>query len=301
MGRKSGLRPYRPVGEALVAVAHDILEEARAAIADPAKPDAVAVHDFRKAMKRWRAFLRLLEPIVGADARRLRDLARDLARALAAARDGQSALDALADLIAHAPQSGFSERSWNSIRARLDALRQGAETVALTESMRERLRSAIEAGTEAIAHWPLEDTRFWQVSEGLRESYARARRAIPTDWEDASDEELHDLRQRVVIHRYQMPLLEPLWPRFSRLWIAEAQRLRERLGTHQDLAVLAGLTALRQPLAPWRGRLLPLVAARKAVHVEAAARLARRLFAERPKAFRRRLDALWSAAAEDAD
>jgi hypothetical protein len=69
--------------------------------------------------------------------------------------------------------------------------------------------------------------------------------------------------------------------------------LRERLGTHQDLAVLAALTAPHQPLAPWRSRLVPLIAARKAVHAAAAARIAGRLFAEKPKAFRRRLMALW--------
>ena len=41
------------------------------------------MHDFRRAMKRWRALLRLFEPFLGEEARRLRDEARDLARALA--------------------------------------------------------------------------------------------------------------------------------------------------------------------------------------------------------------------------
>src|SRR5216684_4072145 len=82
----------RTVGETLRAVARDCLVEARAAIVDPAKSEAEAVHDFRRAMKRWRALLRLVEPFVGPDARRLRDEARDRARALSGARDGQSAL-----------------------------------------------------------------------------------------------------------------------------------------------------------------------------------------------------------------
>ena len=34
---------------------------------NPAKSDAEAVHDFRRAMKRWRALLRLFEPFVGED------------------------------------------------------------------------------------------------------------------------------------------------------------------------------------------------------------------------------------------
>jgi CHAD domain-containing protein len=105
---------------------------------------------------------------------------------------------------------------------------------------------------------------------------------------------LHELRQRVVEHRYQMELVEPLWPRLGKLWVAEAQRLRERLGSHQDLVVLAGLTAPHQPLAPWRSRVAPLIDQRRAVHAAAAQRLAHRIFAERPKAFRRRLEALWN-------
>jgi hypothetical protein len=79
------------------------------------------------------------------------------------------------------------------------------------------------------------------------------------------------------------------------VWTHEAQRLRNQLGACQDMEVLAGMTAPHQPLAPWRSRLAPVIAARRAVHLKNAARLAGRLFAEKPKAFRRRVDALWTA------
>lgn len=299
MGEKLGLRAETPIGDALVAFAHDILREAHAAIDDPDRVDAVAVHDFRKAMKRWRAHLRLLEPLVGLDARGLRDEARDLARALATARDHQAALDALADI--QRTDNFVSVRSWNSIRERLESLRQNAETVALTDETRAVLRTALEAAERAVDGWPLTRVEFWQVAEGLEEGYARARAAIPPHWRDAEDEALHALRQRIVVHRYQMQLVEPLWPRFGKLWIAEAQRLRERLGSNQDLAVLGRLAGPHQPLAPWRSRLTPLIGARKANHVEASRRIAGRLFAERPKAFRRRLLGLWDSAGEFAD
>ena len=38
-----------------------------------------------------------------------------------------------------------------------------------------------------------------------------------------------------------------------------------------------------------------LIAAREAAHVKAAAKVAGRLFAEKPRAFRRRLEALWDS------
>jgi CHAD domain-containing protein len=143
--------------------------------------------------------------------------------------------------------------------------------------------------------WPLDTVDFAAVADGLAASYARARRAIPEDWGNASADAMHVLRQRVVVHRYQMELAVPLWPKIGRVWVAEAQKLRDRLGHFQDLAVLHSFTAPHQPLAPWRSRLVPLIAARQAEHAGSAARVARRLFAEKPKAFRRRLMSLWES------
>src|SRR6476620_8722637 len=99
MAEKPALRPDVAVGDALRAIARDVLAEARAALDDGDKPDAIAVHDYRKAMKRWRALLRLLEPFLGDGARELRAAARDSARELAGARDAQSAIEALDDLV----------------------------------------------------------------------------------------------------------------------------------------------------------------------------------------------------------
>lgn len=269
----------------------DLLAAARRQIDAPDGDDATAVHEFRKAMKRWRAFLRLYEPLLGTEAEQLRVEARDLARELAGTRDARSALDALADLT----QAPLSERTLTTIRARLEGIGSSAEAATLTDALRERMREALDHATAAAMGWPMDTVGFAAVADGLAASYARARRAIPESWTGASPEALHVLRQRVVVHRYQMELAVPLWPKIGRVWIAEAQKLRDRLGHFQDLAVLQDFTAPHQPLAPWRSRLVPLIAARQAEHAASAARVARRLFAEKPKAFRRRLMSLWES------
>ena len=297
MTAQPALRPGDAVGEALGAVARDILAEARAAVDETGRSDAVAVHDYRKAMKRWRALLRLLEPFLGEDGYRLRVEARELARGLAGARDVQAVLDALADI--EKAGLGLSPTSLKTMRGRIEAIRRTAETTTLTDDMRERLRAGLDTAGRAVNFWPLGDLAFADVATRLADGYRRARSAIPGAWLQAPDVKLHELRQRVVEHRYQIEVVEPLWPRFGKLWVGEAQRLRERLGSCQDLALLAGLTAPRQPLAPWRSRLASLVAARKAAHVSVAQRLAGRLFAEKPKAFRRRLKALWESRGEE--
>lgn len=292
MQDRPALHPNATVGEALREVARDILAEARAAIARPARSDAERVHDFRRAMKRWRALLRLLEPFVGQDARRLRDEARDLARALSGARDAQSALDALGDLEQHglAP----SARSTAALRRRIEAIRKAAETT-LDADMRLRLCSALDRAAAAVERWPLDALMFDDVAEQLTRFYRSARRLLPPDWSAAPGDELHELRKRVVVHRYQMDIVEPLWPRFIKMWCREAQRLRDRLGKHQDLLMLASLTQPHQPLARWRSGLERAIAERRAAHVAGAARLAACMFADKPNAVRRRLAAMWTA------
>jgi CHAD domain-containing protein len=243
-------------------------------------------------MKRWRALLRLIEPFAGEDARRRREEARDLARALAGARNAQSALDALADLAEHG--LGLSARSLAGLRRQIEAIKRSAETT-LDAEMRLRLGSALDQAAAAVERWPLHMVTFDDVADRLTRFYRAARRPIPADWTAAGAEELHELRKRVVIHRYQMDVIEPLWPRFVKLWTREAQRLRDELGQHQDLLMLAGLTGPHQPLARWRSRLAAAIAERRATHVTAAARTAARLFVEKPRALRRRLAAMWAA------
>jgi CHAD domain-containing protein len=294
MSEEPALRPDLAVGEALLAVARAILADARAAIDDPAKPDSAAVHDFRRQMKRWRALLRLLDPFLGEDGRRLRTTARDLARALSGARDAQSALDALADLARHG--LALSPRSIATVRNRIDAIRQAAETTILTVDLRIAIAAALDDAEAAVGAWPLQAITFAQIAERLAAGYGAARAAQPDAWAQAGAEELHELRKRIVNHRYQMEIVTPLWRRFIKMWIGEAQRLRERLGKNQDQFVLARLTEPHQPLAHWRSRLLPAIEEHKAAHVKASRRMAARLLMEKPKIFRRRLEVMWETA-----
>jgi len=293
MAEKPAVSPDVAVGEALRAIVRDNLLEARSALTDRTQPDAVAVHDYRKAMKRWRALLRLLEPLLGDDCRRLRVEARGHARELAGARDAQSAIEALDDLAAR--DTDLSPRTVASIRARLDDLRKNAEAATLTQALRARLIIALEAAETTTKAWALERITFSELAHELSGAYRRVREDVPEDWRTAEPEILHELRSRVVAHRYQMELIEPLWPRFGRVWVAEAQRLRDRLGAHQDLAVFLALAAPHQPLAPWRSRLTPIVLERQKAHAKAAGRMAGRLLAEKPRAFRRRIEALWES------
>jgi CHAD domain-containing protein len=290
---KPGLHPPEAVGETLRACARYILAEGRAAIEDRQRVEAVAVHDFRATMKWWRGYLRLIEPFLSVEDHHWRIEARDMARLLAGARDAQAALDAVADMEHHTASHRLSGNSWETIVNKLEDLRAHAETASLTPALRKRLSAALDRAEARIERWPLDDVSFGEVAENLSEGYRRARHKIPDDWRAASAGDLHELRQRVVVHRYQMEVVKPLWPRLGKSWVREAQKLRDRLGKHQDLAVLARYAEPHQPLARWRSRLQSVISQRQGQHVSIARRISGRIFAERPKAFKHRLEAMW--------
>ena len=293
MRQKPALRSELAVGEALRAIAHDVLINARLAVEKSAGSTTAAIHEFRRQMKCWRALLQLLEPFVGKDAHDLRTRARDLARDLGAARDPQSAREAFDDLTEHGLQ--LSDRAIKSVRRGIDGLRTAGETGALSPKMRRRIAETLTEASDALDRWPLHVLTFPELAKQLAANYRAARRAVPKNWFKNDPEALHELRKLVVIHRYQMQIVEPLWQRFTKMWIGEAQRLRERLGQYQDLEVLQQLTKPSQPLAHWHSQLDRPIAVRKRRHVIAAKRVATRLFVERPSEFRRRLIVMWKA------
>lgn len=280
-------------GDSLAVAGRAILEDARTGLTDPKFTEAEAVHEVRKAFKRWRALMRLLSGPLGEPADQMRAEARDLMRTLSGSRDAQATLDALADL--RKSERPFSATSLKTIEARLVKLRGEAEAANFTPELRQRVTQYLDFASLSMDRWPLASIQFDAIADELTLTYRRARQLIPDKWLEVEPEDLHDLRKRVVEHRHQMELVEPLWPKLAKVWAQEAQRLRERLGACQDLAVFESFMAPHFPLAPWRSKLVPLIADRRVAHLNAAAKLASRLFAEKPKAFRSRIGALWNA------
>jgi CHAD domain-containing protein len=273
------------LGESLLAAARAILADARGALSAPDLSNAARVHHVRKTFKRWRALLRLLQDSPATSAAELRVEARDLMRELSAARDRQSALDALDDL---GNGKALAPATLASMRARLTSSGEAAETITLTSDLRARIADHLDRASHAVDSWRPSELSTAEIGNALGRNYRRARRLVPKRWKTAEPTRLHELRRRVVEHQHQIELIAPLVPRLAKDRGRELQRLRNRPGTCQDLAVLAQLTAPQQPLARWRLRLMPTIESRRETHLRNAARLAETLFAEKPKAFRQR-------------
>ena len=74
--------------------------------------------------------------------------------------------------------------------------------------------------------------------EGMTRVYARARRLADKGLESADPAVLHEARKSVIHLRYQLDMLEPIWPALVGAWVKELQRLREVLGDFNDLCEL---------------------------------------------------------------
>src|SRR5258706_9804695 len=192
----------------LAALLRDIVASGRKPIETPDISDAVAVHDLRKALKRWRAILRLVAPTVGDEAELMRLEARDLAREMAAARDGQAALEALADLGDSLPN--LSARCRATIAERLAHIGASAEAIGLTPVRKARIDDMWTRAAAAVERWPFERFDRSEAAAQLTAFYRRVCAAIPDDWSNASPEALHRFRRRVVEHRYRLDFPPPL-------------------------------------------------------------------------------------------
>jgi CHAD domain-containing protein len=279
-------------------VASSVRQCAREQLADAveqlesAADDAVtAVHEARKDLKKTRALLRLVRPALGRRAyRRENDALRDIGLALSGARDADVRIATARSLAEHAtgrlPADVF------------DALDEalalegagGAHDPARFTPAIEALRGA-ELRVEA---WPLEDADWDAVLAGLTRAYARGRDAFATARTTPQPELLHAWRKRAKDLWYHQRLLAPAWPDVLGAQAEAAHVLSELLGDDHDLAVLVErLADQAPPLAPVvdarRVELRALIAHRSEQLRAEATRLGRRVYAEPPKAFSRRL------------
>jgi len=152
-----------------------------------------------------------------------------------------------------------------------------------------------------VEDWPLEDIGWATARRGAVNSYRRARKAGSVAVERPTAENLHEWRKRVKDHWYHQRLLEEAWPTVLAAQAEEAHALSDALGGEHDLTVLVQrLTGSDGPLSDLGvdgDEVLELVARRRAELAEAATQLGRRIFAESPKAYGRRLKRYVRAAA----
>jgi CHAD domain-containing protein len=298
--RSYGLEPGEPLHEGLARVARGRIDHALDELRGESKrgPDK-AVHEARKDMKKLRAVLRLARGALGKDLYRAENAAfRDVARGLAGVRDAQVVIETL-DILAEDAGRRLPKRVVQPLRDRLaeqrDAL--GRESSGLDEAAGEAV-GALREARGRVADWPLGDGRFRAVEPGLARVYRQGRERGRAAERKPTVETLHEWRKRVKDLWYHQQLLACAWPEVLEPAADQAHRLSELLGEDHDLAVLADAVDLNAEVLPAsedRDKVHREIGTRRADLQERAFALGRRIYAESPKAFTRRIRRLFCA------
>jgi CHAD domain-containing protein len=292
MGERSfKLKEGEPVPKGIVRIARGRIDHAIDHLEGRAdgSPEE-AVHEARKDMKKLRAVVRLMRPGLGDKVyRRENACFRDAGQELAGLRDADVMLGTLAKLEGEIPEQAAG------------GLRQALEAHKIRTAAGARQPAAaqvVEILTTArgrVERWPLDEDGFDAVAGGLERIYRRGRKGFRTARAEPTTENLHEWRKRVKDLWYHLTILRTAWPPVMDALADEAHHLSEQVGEDHDLAVLL---AWAEEHAPDSAAALAEPVERRRGELQARAfELGARLYAEKPKAFMRRLERWWEAPA----
>lgn len=288
-------------------IAVERIEHAVACIDGAASDRHAAVHEVRKDCKRIRGLLRLFRPEVP----ELYDVEnrffRAAARSLSNLRDAEAAIETY-DALMDALEEHVDRQAMGPIRRALTLHR---ERLAADEGeLDDRLASVRDAfleATDRVSQWELPIDRastsgFDLLGGGLAKTYARGRTAMERAQSSPSIETFHDWRKRAKYLRYHLRLVRPVWPALLKPSRQAAKTLSDLLGDDHDLAVLREVLpkALGPDTSPERVQTFESLLERRSAELRTRAHwLGLRVYAEKPKALRKRIGAYWQAAQQE--
>jgi CHAD domain-containing protein len=281
-----------------------------------ATPDERTVHEARKALKRLRALVRLLDGELGGKAcARENAVLRDAARSLSGARDAAVMLGTLDALMTRHPRTLGRRRAVLDLRRRLRAEHARMERHTLADpDARAEVLGELHALRWRVGAWSVSDRDGIEPIEAdLARLYRQGRTRYRRVARGKGDRmiAMHEWRKRVKDLRYAAEMLErrgggPSGAKDSgwslRQLAGRADELGELLGEEHDLAVLAarvragGLGGRRADQTWYTGRrtrerLLKQIAKRRRALRKRALRDGKRLYRDEPEVFLKRVRA----------
>lgn len=253
--------------------------------AEPTVAPAVALHEYRKSVRRARALLRLMEGVVDVDAyEQLTNILREVHRASSALRDRQVLLDVM---------QGAGPCTSDS--AEVVAASLGAAMGAKAAPSAAQVAKVIAAGRARLA--PLNallagamprKVRWAAVADGLARTFRRARRRLRAVEQQGDDESLHELRKRAKELNYQVELFAELGGR-ARKQRKQLAALCDELGRLVDLIVLRGYAETHLASAGEQARVIDAIAGERAGQLGHALEHASKVLDRRPRSFARKI------------
>lgn len=263
------------------------------ALAELAGPDigAKGVHEYRKALKRLRALVRLATPsLAPGEGKRCVKSIGDIARLVSGRRDEAVLRETIDGL---AGESGSTAANvlapWRAHLAADRAAISRIDPQSITQ-----MRIMLHDEVKFLMRAKVRHRGFSALKGGLESSYRRARTTLKDACREPSDESFHTFRKAVQWHWRHMSLLARAWPDEYAVRVGAARELSQILGDDHDLAALITATIQADDFsADQKEAIVELCLARQRELRDSVEPRARRLFAEKPKAFIARMSAYW--------
>ena len=230
------IEPDRPFDEEVRRIAAEEVGAVMAALGTPGEEGEDRIHGARKRLKKTRGLLRLVRKGAPAFYQAENARYRDIARALAGARDAAALVETADRFIEDYPReaavlgqvraalverrdrlTGKAMRPDGAIAAAIERCREGLAAIAVLELPRERAAAA------AV------------ISDGVRKTLRKIEKAAAAA---STPEDFHEMRKGVKYHWMHLGLTRRLWPDGVSRRRKEVKALGERLGELNDIAVM---------------------------------------------------------------
>jgi CHAD domain-containing protein len=296
---KSSLRFHRHenVRDGLGRVCNELIERACARIVRPGRDRTEDLHRVRVTIKRLRALLRLIRPVISRTIfEEENERLKKAARRLSPYRDAAVFRKTLKDLAP--PRCDRKTRKAFDLVLRDMSPRREVRSrfcMAREHGMQSALKDLKNAAGSirdlliAAEDWPA-------IEAGLRREYRITRNWMSRSLSRDDDDEFHAWRIRTKYLFYQLQIIEPAWPTHLARMIKRLKRLEDRLGADHDLIVLKRLLVSTPEEHGGRQAVktvMRLLRRRSQRLRKNCATLGRSLLSEKPSRFISRLERHW--------
>lgn len=286
-----------PLADEIKRISLEQIDKALPQLRNPGEDRDEVVHDVRKRFKKIRACLRLVRDSIGEDVyHHENECYRDAGRILAPVRDSTVDIETLDHLIDYFSEQ-LDENVFDHLRHHfVEQHKAVSEQVLDHDEGLSRVSVTIEQARQRVDDWPIQTGGFPVIDDSLKRVYKRGHKGLHASQENSTNENLHEWRKRVKYLWYHIRILEPAWEDILEELADELHDLSDYLGDDHDLAIFKQ-TILKQ--AEWfkdEGELeilLGMVNQRRNSLQNSAFPLGRKIYAEKPKDFVKRIQVYW--------
>ena len=261
-------------------------------IGDPESDQAI--HDARRRVKKIRAIIRLVRPVLHRAHRADPELRR-VSKLLAPVADGQGVIDTLNQLLKRYHRE-LPRKTAIAIRTGLIDRSRQIDSKASKQGVLEQAQLTLRAERRHVKRWRLRAEGFRALAPGLKDSVRRARFAMMTAWLHPTAQHHHTWRRHVKNHWFHVRLLSARCGYRLQPYQRRLEALDGILGEYHNLVLLHEVLVSDSTLSQREiGRCLRIVQRYQSELRRQAQVLGIRIYSEKPRRFVRRVRELWDA------